>query len=48
MAHAKDKLMKLSFVGVVVSLGIIYGDIGRFNHEELEVVIRPVKERGPP
>lgn len=28
MGHLKDKLTKLSFVGVVVSLGIIYGDIG--------------------
>ncbi|MBP8851085.1 MAG: KUP/HAK/KT family potassium transporter [Breznakibacter sp.] len=28
MAHVKDKLTSLSFIGVVVSLGIIYGDIG--------------------
>lgn len=27
-AHSKDKLKRLSFLGVIVSLGIVYGDIG--------------------
>ncbi len=26
--HSKDKLKRLSFLGVIVSLGIVYGDIG--------------------
>ncbi len=27
-AHSRDKLKRLSFIGVIVSLGIVYGDIG--------------------